>query len=400
MALGLQAPWEIEKVELLESKSGKELHLSIGHQRGVKFEYDESEYSVYDHQERTWRHLNFFEHCCYIHAGVPRVKLEDGSVKLVEVPWAKPGSSFTLLFEAYTALLVKNGMSQSGAGLYVSESYKVIHRIIKSLVTTALIEQPLESVKELGIDETSTKKGHNYFTVLTDRARKKVVAISQGKSEQSVKEALEELVFRGSELSKIKCTTMDMSKSYISAVKEYLPKSKIVFDRYHIAAQMNKAVDEVRKKEQHQYGAELKNTRYMWLKNNGKLKEAQREKIIVLSESYPTMGTVYRFKEMLRQVLDEAHKSHLLKPINDWKKLALQTGIPQLVKFVKMLNRHWYGIKTYFKRLSTNAYAERVNLKIQDIKRIAKGYRNLENYKMMIYFHLAGLDMNLPTTKG
>ena len=91
-------------------------------------------------------------------------------------------------------------MSQSGAGQYVNESYKVIHRIIKSLVTTALMEQPLESVKELGIDETSTKKGHNYFTVLTDRVRKKVVAISQGKSEQSVKEALSELTFRGGDL--------------------------------------------------------------------------------------------------------------------------------------------------------------------------------------------------------
>ncbi|MFT4567893.1 MAG: hypothetical protein ACI9FN_002861 [Saprospiraceae bacterium] len=50
----------------------------------------------------------------------------------------------------------------------------------------------------------------------------------------------------------------------------------------------------------------------------------------------------------------------------------------------------WYGIKTYFKRIATNAFAERVNLKIQEIKRIAKGYRNIHNFIIMIYFHLGG----------
>ena len=58
-----------------------------------------------------------------------------------------------------------------------------------------------------------------------------------------------------------------------------------------------------------------------------------------------------------------------------------------------MLNKHWYGIKSYFKRLATNAYAERVNLKIQEIKRIAKGFGNPHNFMTMIYFHLGGLDL-------
>ena len=114
------------KVEFLDRNEEKELHLSIGHKSGYRFAYGDDEYSIYDHQDRTWRYLNFFEHTCYLHARVPRVKLPDVKVKLVEVPWAKEGSSFTLLFEAYTALLVKRGMSQSGAGRYVQESHKVV----------------------------------------------------------------------------------------------------------------------------------------------------------------------------------------------------------------------------------------------------------------------------------
>jgi transposase len=61
--------------------------------------------------------------------------------------------------------------------------------------------------------------------------------------------------------------------------------------------------------------------------------------------------------------------------------------------FVNMMKRHGYGIKSYFKNLATNTYAERVNLKIQEIKRSAKGYRNPHNFIIMIYFHLGGLDL-------
>jgi transposase len=62
-----------------------------------------------------------------------------------------------------------------------------------------------------------------------------------------------------------------------------------------------------------------------------------------------------------------------------------------------MLHNHWYGVKTYFKRLATNAYAESVNLKIQEIKRIARGYSNINNFKLLIYFHLGDLNLGLPT---
>ena len=399
MALGIQGPWQIGKVEFREGISGKELHLYVEHKKGVRFDYEGKDYAVYDHQDRTWRHLNFFEHVCYLHASVPRVKTDEDKVKLVSVPWAKPDSSFTLLFEAYSALLVKDGMSMSKAGNYVNESYKVIYRIIKSMVVTSLITQPLEDVRELAIDETSTKKGHNYFTILSDRKNKKVVGVSEGKGYESAVKAIEEMEYRGAQRTKVRCITMDMSASYIRAAKEILPQADIVFDRYHISAQMNKAVDEVRRKEQRDY-SELTKSRYLWLRNNYNLSEENQEKVAYLADAYPTIGTAYRCKELLREVLNEAKKSHLLKGIKEWMKMAMATKIEPIQKFVKMLQRHWYGIKTYFKRLATNAYAERVNLKIQEIKRVAKGYRNKDNYKIMIYFHLGGLDLSLPTVKG
>src|SRR5690554_3456491 len=82
IALGLSSPWYVERVEFLDSTSekGKELHLHLNFERGYKFS-DSSGLSTtaYDTVDRVWQHLNFFQHRCYLHARVPRIKSGHGA---------------------------------------------------------------------------------------------------------------------------------------------------------------------------------------------------------------------------------------------------------------------------------------------------------------------------------
>ena len=195
-ALGLQSPWFVDLIEFKEKETVRELHIHLKHEKHSKFSFENESYSVYDHQERSWRHLNFFEHECYLYARVPRIKTKTGQVLLVDVPWAQPGSSFTLLFEAYAALLVQGGMSMSTAGDYLSIDGRRIWTIINKMVSQALSTQPLEPVEHLGVDETSSKKGHQYITVFTDVDRKKVVGIAEGKDIQAFNNALIDMEIR------------------------------------------------------------------------------------------------------------------------------------------------------------------------------------------------------------
>lgn len=394
--MNLSSPWKISELEFKECAGGKELHITIGHEKRAKFVHEKEECSVYDHQFRTWRHLDFFEHVCYLRAKVPRVKTGDGSVRLVQVPWAERGSSFTLLFEGKVRELVRLGMSATGAGASLRISGKQVFGVIRRSVSHALATQPLEDVGEASLDEVSSRKGHRYLTVLTDRKRKKVVGIGEGRDAAAVGEALMDMEVRGAYREKVKSLTMDMSKAYISAAGLYFALAAIIFDRFHIAKKMNGAVDQIRREEQARF-KELKNSRYLWLKDSGRLGKRDREKIGRLSETYPNIGEAYRLKEMLKSVLDQAYRDHRLKWLNAWVREAWASGLEPVRQFVNMLHRHWYGVKTFFKYLATNAYAERVNLKIQEIKRIAKGYRNINNFKLMIYFHLGGLDLDKPT---
>lgn len=392
-ALELSTPWEVKEVYFKEDLSKKVLHIHVGYEKGSRFYYEGKSYTVYDHQERTWRHFDFFQHECYLHARVPRVRTKEGAVRLIQVPWAEEGSSFTLLFEKRVLDLVQNGMNVSRAGRTIGIGAGVVHRIIKRKVVDALLTQELDMVKELSLDETSSKKGHNYLTILCDRAAKKVVGIGVGKVMDSVEEGLQEMEFRGASRADIQCISMDMWRAYISAAQEKMSQAEIVFDRFHLTYNLNQAIDRIRRTEQMKF-SDLKRTKYLWLRNHHNLQDSQKELIADLSNQFKTIGEAYRLKELFREVLNQAQDDPRLKWLNAWMKEAWASEIQPIRQFVNMLRDHWYGIKTYFKRLATNAFAERVNLKIQEIKRIAKGYRNINNYKMMIYLHLGGLNFD------
>ena len=292
----LQSPWFGELVEFKENENGSELHIHLNHEKHHKFKYDDDYYSVYDHQQRTWRHLNFFEHECYLYARVPRVKTNTGQKLLIDIPWAQPGSSFTLLFEAYAALLVKGGMPMSTAGDYLDIDGRRIWKVINRMVSKALSSQPLDPISHLGVDETSSKKGHQYITVFTAVEKKKVVGVAQGKDIEAFNNALIDMESRGANRDYVSVITMDMSPSFIAGATENMPDAELVFDRFHLEQSMNKAVDQVRREEAKDY-KDLKKTRYLWLKNQSNLSELQNQKINDLATSYPRLGKAYRLKE-------------------------------------------------------------------------------------------------------
>lgn len=399
LALGLQDPWFVEKIEFVAKADTlvNELHLHVSHQsRQLFIAEDGKQYPVYDHVDRTWRHLNFFQHECYLHARVPRVKTGDGNTLQVDVPWAKPGSSFTLLFEAFSLFLLQAGSSLTSAGELMKVDSRVIGRIVNYYVAISLANEKLEPVEALGIDETSVRKGHNYVTVLTDLDRKKVVAVSPGKDGVAVGKGLAIMSKRGAKPRDVKNVAMDLSPAYTAAVLDQLPQAAIIYDRFHLEQLLSKGLDTIRKQEQAENQI-LRKSKYLWLRNNANLTQKEADKIHYLSITFPNLGKAYQLKEQFKEIYNNAGVADALSALKEWIRLAEKSKLAPLQTFVNTLKAHWSGIVTYFHTRLTSAFAERVNLKIQEIKRTARGYRNLKNYIAMIYFHCGGL--NLPTHK-
>ena len=102
-ALGITSPWYIESLTFDVENS--RLDVFINFQRGATFKDPEDpsgkEYKAYDTVRKQWRHMNFFQHECYLHARVPRIDWGDNKPRLISPPWSGRLSGFTLLFEVF-----------------------------------------------------------------------------------------------------------------------------------------------------------------------------------------------------------------------------------------------------------------------------------------------------------
>ncbi len=100
---------------------------------------------AYDAEQMTWRHLNFFQHQAFLHARMPRVHCTGCGIKTLSVPWARPDSGFTLLFEALTMSLV-SAMPVNAVALLVGEHDTRLWRVIYHCVDRARAKLDLSTV--------------------------------------------------------------------------------------------------------------------------------------------------------------------------------------------------------------------------------------------------------------
>ncbi|MCG8030445.1 MAG: transposase family protein, partial [Candidatus Thiodiazotropha endolucinida] len=170
LGLGIQPPWQLVDQRLDTDKTPHELHLEVKAERGSKYACPQcgKECSAHDFQEKTWRHLNFFQHHCYVHASVPRVKCPEHGVKLATVPWARKGSAFTLLFEQAAMALVRE-MPVNAAARIIQITDTRLWRIVQHYLAEAVSQFDLSTVEAVGLDETARSLS-SIFTSLCVRS--------------------------------------------------------------------------------------------------------------------------------------------------------------------------------------------------------------------------------------
>lgn len=393
-ALGIAAPWYVGGVDFDEEARTLTIHVDFV--AGTRFPHPEfgGEHPVHDTHIKRLRHLNFFQHECYLSVRVPRVKLPDGRVALVDPPWVGKLSGFTLLFEALVMMLARQ-MPFSAVARLVGESWHRVNAICQRYVDLAVAGMDLSGVTALAIDETSSRRGHRYLTLAADALERRVVFVTQGKDAKAIAELARFLAAHRGDPQQVREVSIDMSPAFKKGVAEHLPNARVTFDKFHVIAHASQAIDQTRRLEQ-KTDAELKGLRWLLLKDRGRLNPAQRADLDALIAQVTTKRTAraWLYREQLREILERKQIHVVRRLLLQWCTNVMRSKVQPMKAVAAMIRNHIDGITAWAQSRQTNGFLEALNGLFQAAKRKARGYTRFETMRTVLYLIAGRLDFS------
>jgi len=396
-ALCPEGPWLVSDVDFKPDEGRIDITFTLP--PGTRWPYPgcgTADQPAHDYQERTWRHLNFFQYKAFLHAKVPRINCSKcGGTKQIEVPWSRPGIGFTLLFEALVLNLAQH-MAVAPLARLLDVHPDSVWRILNHYVEKARQGQDLSMVLTLGIDEASRRKGQQYITTFCDLDQSRVLFVAESRSISTIKEFVADFARRGADPKQIEEVCCDMSGAYQVGLKTYLPDAEVTFDRYHVVALVNAAVDEVRRQEQKETDV-LKHSRYLFLKNERNLKATQLARLEVLKGMDLKTVRAYHLKVALQRLWEYKRRDFAEAYLKKWFFWATHSRLAPMKQVAYTIKRHWEGILRFIRSRITNGITEGLNGKIKEAAKRAYGFKTFENYRTIIYLVAGRLSLATPS---
>ena len=406
-ALGLQAPWQVAKVNLDTAKRRIDFEVLSTAKRLACPSCGAADQAVHDRIRRDWRHLDFFQFEAWLHADIPRVGCTAcGKTTQLPVPWAREGSGFTLLFEAL-ALAMCQGLPVRQAAQMLRVRDKQLWGRIEHYVTEARRKQDMSKVGLIGIDETSLRKGQQYVAVFHDLDAKRLLFATPGKDHKTVQAFAEDLEAHGGQRTAIAHACMDMSAAFLKGAALYLPNALVSYDRFHIVALANEAMEEVR-------SAEWKTDSARVLDELGALDAKERRSILWgmrrnpdswsplqlnamhwLQHAKLKSARAWRLKMALREIFAHARAhndtSLAAAELKQWISWARRSRLDSFKRLAMTLRTHFDAVVRGMLDNRSNAFVEAMNGLMQQAKRAARGFRTATNFINIAYLRLSKL---------
>ena len=314
-------------------------------------------------------------------------------MRQVSVPWARPGSGFTLLFEALV-LSFATAMPMAKVAAMTREHDTRIWRIVEHHVTAARDRLDCTGVRRVGMDETAARKGQDYVSIFADLDARRVLFATEGRSADTVGRFAADLAEHGGDPDKVTDTSSDMSTAFISGISQYLPNATMTFDRYHLAAKLSDAVDAVRRAEvatrpaqahplamAKELGEPLGDATPRPAPADAPLRSVGHRSGAALAGGLPgLLRPAPQLRTRVPPALGYGAKRSRLQPIKD---------------FVTLVEKHWDGVIAWHTEHLSNGLLEGINSLVQAAKARARGYRS--KTKMITIVYLTAARLQLPT---
>lgn len=340
---------------------------------------------------KVWRGLDFGGILVEIEADTHRIHCPEHGVVTAAVPWAYPESSFTRDFDLTVTWLAEY-LSRSA----VANCMRIDWQTVGNYISRSLHDPEPERAKRLdglvniGIDETSYRKGHKYITVVVNHNTNTVVWVGND----------------------------DGARWITECVNKFTPDCERCVDPFHVIEWAMEALDAVRKERWHaahekamklvndhpqkrgkpraddrnaamvhdarKAASEIKGAVYSLGKVPEHLTENQKIRLNIIQANDPQLFRAYRLKESLRLLLKSTDVDQAEEDLKHWLFWASHSRIPAFKELYKKIRRHKGHILNTIRLGLSNARIEATNNKIKLIIRKAHGFRNIQNMMDMV----------------
>lgn len=324
-----------------------------------------------------------------------RVNCAYCGVKVEQIPWAEGKSPVTKSYAWFLAAWARR-MSWKEVAACFGSSWETVYRAVVWAVSYGLEHRDLSGVKAIGVDEVAMRAGHKYMTVVyqLDAGCRRLLWIGNDRTERTLN--LFFFWFGKERSAAIRYVCSDMWKPYLNVVKEKAKGAAHILDRFHIVANMNKALDTVRRQEAARLkkgGKEpvLKNSRWCILKRRENLTAKQGTKLRDLVSMNLKTVRAYLLKEEFQHFWDYTRAAWAAKFLDRWCTKTMRSRIEPMKQIARSLRNHKPLILNWFKakgEVSTGA-VEGFNNKIKTTARKSYGFKS-DNVMIYALYHVLG----------
>jgi transposase len=376
-------------------------------------------------EDTVWRHLDLGTWRLEVSCRRRRLWCPVHGARTEGVPFARPGSEFTRDFECLVAWLATR-TDKTTIKRMLRIDWDTVGRIVKRVCDDELDPGRLNNLFEIGIDEVSWKRQHNYLTLVADHRRGKIVWGTNGAGEKAADRFFAELDPDiaaalppdnepasqdpepwqvGERAGKLEAISLDMGHGYAASARKHAPQAVICIDPYHVVQAANQALDEVRRAYWNELRASgdkqaakrFKDSRWCLLKKPEKLTDQQAITLARIRAAGGEVWRAYELKEAVRGIFAPSLSVEDVEILIDRLLSRLpRSRLEPFIRLGKTIRRHRDGILAAIRLGINQGRTEALNNKVRLITRRAYGFHSAKAALALVLLTCGPITLHLP----
>ena len=326
-----------------------------------------------------------------------RVDCPGCGIRVERMPWAQGKHRLT---ETYAWFLA--GWARRLSWKEVAEAFRTswdhVFCSVEMAVNWGRAHRDLSGIEAIGIDEIQWQRGHRYLTLVyqIDAGCRRLLWIGK---KRKVKTLLGFFRWFGKERSaQLRYICTDMWKPYLRVIAKKAGDAIHILDRFHIMANLSKAIDKVRAQEAKElkekgYDPVLTKSRWLLLKRPENLTEKQETKLADLLQYNLKSIRSYLLKEEFQLFWSYTSPYWAGQFLDKWCTKTMRSKIGPMKDIARSLRKHRPLLLNWFraKGLFSSGIVEGFNNKAKLTTRKAYGFKTYHATEIALYHALGAL---------